>query len=187
MLRVGFEPTTRGFSTRGLCQLGYHSDFSRKYRRQDSNLQPPESESGASCRWATAANATSRAQRHVSCNASGSCRIRTCKARKARPPDFESGPRAEWGQSFHETASRLPRRRRESNPRLRLCRPAPRHSATSSITEAEGFEPSRGLAPPSGIPGRRPAPLGPELPAKSQRPADGAGFEPAERSQGPTV
>src|SRR5688572_30115769 len=25
MLRVGFEPTTRGLSTRGLCQLGYHS------------------------------------------------------------------------------------------------------------------------------------------------------------------
>ena len=53
MLRVGFEPTTRGLSTRGLCQLGYHSairhHFPLNYRRQDSNLQPPESESGASC------------------------------------------------------------------------------------------------------------------------------------------
>jgi hypothetical protein len=57
LLRVGFEPTTRGLSIRGLCQLGYHSAaFALQYRRQDSNLQPPESESGASASWATAAN-----------------------------------------------------------------------------------------------------------------------------------
>ena len=149
MLRVGFEPTTRGLSTRGLCQLGYHSAlrhrFPLDYRRQDSNLQLPESESGASCRWATAVQCFSP-RRH---GEHGGRRT------VANPPlrDFPlfSVPSVPpWRTRFSK------RRPRDSNPLLRRCRPAPRHSATSSATEAEGFEPSRGLSPPSGIPGGAP-------------------------------
>jgi hypothetical protein len=54
MLRAGLEPAGHGLSIRGLFRLGYHSGKSNianttNCRRQGSNLQPPVSETGASC------------------------------------------------------------------------------------------------------------------------------------------
>lgn len=49
-------PELAGLSVRGLCQFGYcNRSSASECRTQDSNLHCPESESGASCRWASAA------------------------------------------------------------------------------------------------------------------------------------
>ena len=136
MLRVGFEPTTRGFSVRGLCQNWATTAF--QYRRQDSNLQPPESESGASCRWATAAR-------------------RRLGSRGAREQGRRGSPHSLLPRS---PAPLLPgslllqqRKLKDSNLQgpeaLRNSRPAPRTNGVRASdpvcphTEAAGFEPAR--------------------------------------------
>ena len=164
-----------------------------QYRRQDSNLQPPDSETGASCRWATAANDT---------------RLRaTSVAIKAEAAGFEPARRAEHAprssspvpapngvRASVELHALLQRRRRESNPRPRLCRPAPRHSATSS--NARASQSHRKLKDSNLHGGFRRLPAfqagaphqwGQSFLQSHNSPADGAGFEPAGRSQGPTA
>jgi hypothetical protein len=144
---------------------------------RESNPHCADSRSAASANWATAALSP--------CNAAG--RIRTCNDRNLspaplplgycgsrkserklqdsnlqdgsrRPPVFETGPRAKWGQSF-----RVARRRRESNPRDRLCRPVPRHSATSSSGWSR-IRTCRAQQRPNRLANGRPAPMGPVHP-----------------------
>ena len=126
--------------------LGYRSDTCIRLhthcRRQDSNLQPPESESGASAKLGYYGGTKSRTRKRKlqDSNLQG----------RSKPPGVR-------GRAPRRMGSELPlglntqRRRQDSNPPLRGCNPAPRLSATSS-RRLEWVRQDSNLRSPLGLP-----------------------------------